>query len=52
MAIAAINAHACNMVFVAKMYGLINRHVDHAHIVDTVDIENDSQNTCHDQEGG
>ena len=52
MAIAAVYAHAGNVVLMAEVDGLVNRHVDLIDKVDAVDIEQDSQNTGHDEEDG
>jgi hypothetical protein len=52
MAIAAIDTHARHVMLVAKMDRLINRHIDHIHEVNTIDIEDDTKYTCHDQQDG
>ena len=46
MAIAAIDAHTGDVVFVAKGNGLINGHVDLIDEVNAIDVEEDTEDTA------
>ena len=45
MAVAAVDAHAGDVVFVAKGNGLVNGHVDLIDEVNAIDVEYDSEDT-------
>ena len=46
MAVATVDAHAGDVVFVAKGNGLINGHVDLIDKVNAIDVEYDSEDTA------
>ena len=52
MAIAAVDPHTGNVVLMAEVNGLVNRHVDHIHEVYAIDVEKNPQDTGHNEEDG
>ncbi len=48
VAVATINAHARNMVFVAECYGLVQGNINFGYIVEAIDVENDAEESSND----
>ena len=52
MAVAAVDTHACDVVLVAEVNGLVYWYVDHINEVYAIDIEHNTQNAGHNKEAG
>ena len=50
VAVATVDAHTRDVVFVAKRHRLVSRHIDLAYVIKAVDIENEAEKSPDDDE--